>query len=212
MNIRNAMELYLVTDRSSLEDETLYEAVEKALQGGVTCVQLREKDLSTDEMIEEAKELLDLCHQYDVPLIINDRIDVMLAADADGLHVGQGDLPASQARKIIGPDKILGVTAKTVKQAKKAQSDGADYLGVGAIFGSITKKEALKISKDQLIEIRESIDIPIVAIGGVAKENIDTLKDTGIDGIAVVSAIMAQSDKTSAAKELKTKVREIIND
>lgn len=200
--IKLAMPLYLVTDRRWLK-ESLGEAVEKAIQGGVTCVQLREKTLSQKDFIEEGKQLLDVCHQHHVPLIINDNIDVMIEVQADGIHVGQNDMDAKIVRDIIGSDKILGVSVRTVQQALKAQNDGADYLGVGSVFITQTKDDAQKINIHALRDICQAVDIPVIAIGGISQDNILELKESGIDGVAVVSAIMAQEDILKAAQDLK---------
>ena len=200
--IKLAMSLYLVTDRRWLK-ESLSEAVIKAIQGGVTCVQLREKTLSQKDFIEEGKKLLDTCHQHHIPLIINDNIDVMIEVQADGIHVGQNDMDARTVRDIIGPDKILGVSVRTVQQALKAQKDGADYLGVGSVFVTQTKGDAKKVDIQTLKDICQAVDIPVLAIGGISHENILELKESGIDGVAVVSAIMAQDDILKAAQDLK---------
>ena len=203
------MPLYLVTDRRWLK-ESLIQTVEKAIQGGVTCVQLREKNFNHEQLIEEGKQLLALCHQYHIPLIMNDYVDMMLEIQADGVHVGQGDMDAKKVREMIGPDKILGVSVRTVEQALKAQQDGADYLGVGSVFVTHTKDDAKKVEIQTLIDICQSVDIPVIAIGGIGQNNLLQLKGTGIDGVAVVSAIMAQDDVFKAAQNLKGKVKEDI--
>lgn len=199
--------LYLVTDphmsRSGVED-----TVEKALKGGVTLVQLREKEGDTGELYQKAMRLKAVTDAYRVPLIIDDRIDVMLAVDAAGVHVGQSDMPAAIARKLIGPDKILGVSAGTLEEAVQAEKDGADYLGVGAVFPTQTKKDADPVSAETLKEIVRTVSIPVVAIGGIKKENIPLLKDLGLAGVAVVSAIMAAEDPEKEAKELSSLVSE----
>lgn len=210
-NIKDALALYLVTDQRWLNGRKLEEDVEKALQGGVTFVQLREKNTTKDAFIDQAKRLKTLCHHYQVPLIINDNIEVMLAVDADGVHVGQKDMKAQDVRKLIGPKKILGVSARTLEQAQNAQDAGADYLGVGAVFKTNTKTDAKDLNMDTLKDICTSINIPVVAIGGIEKDNVDQLKGTHISGIAVVSAIMAQENISDAAKQLKKKVKDIIN-
>lgn len=201
---RTAMRLYAVTDRSWLNGRTLEEQVEEALKGGITCLQLREKDLSEAEFIESAKRIKKLTDAYHVPFIINDNVKVALAVDADGVHVGQKDMAAEDVRKQLGEHKILGVSARTVEQAVKAQEAGADYIGVGAMFTTSTKKDANATSRETLREIRENVHIPIVAIGGINKENVMELQGYGADGIAVVSAIFAQEDIEGAARELKT--------
>lgn len=199
--------LYLVTDphmaKSGVED-----TVERALKGGVTLVQLREKEGDTGELYQKAMRLKAVTDAYRVPLIIDDRIDVMLAVDAAGVHVGQSDMPAAIARKLIGPDKILGVSAGTLEEAVQAEKDGADYLGVGAVFPTQTKKDADPVSAEILKEIIRTVSIPVVAIGGIKKENIPLLKDLGLAGVAVVSAVMAAEDPEKEAKELRYLVSE----
>lgn len=199
------MLLYAVTDRDCLKNDDLYTAVEKALKGGITMVQLREKNICEEDFIHEAKNLLPLCRKYNVPLIINDNVSVALQSGADGVHLGQGDMPVKQAREILGDDKIIGVTAKTVSQAVQAYKDGADYLGSGAVFGTLTKSDAVKMSMDTLKNITSSVPIPVAAIGGINNLNIDDLENSGIAGAAVVSGIFAKSDIQSAAEELKAK-------
>ena len=201
---REMLRLYAVTDRAWVGRQTLSEQIEDALRGGVTLVQLREKNLSKEEFVAEAKAVLALCRQYGVPLIINDRLDVALESGADGVHVGIEDAPVSEIRRQAGPDFIIGATAKTVAQARAAQSAGADYLGVGAVFPSPTKRNAIRITSDQLLEICGSVSIPAVAIGGITAENAPSLKGCGMAGIAVVSAIFGASDITQAAAGLRT--------
>ena len=208
-DVKKALPLYLVTDRRWLK-ESLIQTVEKAIQGGVTCVQLREKNFNHEQLIEEGKQLLALCHQYHIPLIMNDYVDMMLEIQADGVHVGQGDMDAKKVREMIGPDKILGVSVRTMEQALKAQQDGADYLGVGSIFVTHTKDDAKKVEIQTLKDICQAVDIPVIAIGGIGQNNLLQLKGTGIDGVAVVSAIMAQDDVFKAAQNLKGKVKEDI--
>ena len=208
-DVKKAMPLYLVTDRRWLK-ESLIQTVEKAIQGGVTCVQLREKNFNHEQLIEEGKQLLALCHQYHIPLIMNDYVDMMLEIQADGVHVGQGDMDAKKVREMIGPDKILGVSVRTMEQALKAHQDGADYLGVGSIFVTHTKDDAKKVEIQTLKDICQAVDIPVIAIGGIGQNNLLQLKGTGIDGVAVVSAIMAQDDVFKAAQNLKGKVKEDI--
>lgn len=202
--IQEAMSLYLVTDRRWIH-HSLYEDVEEAIKGGVTCVQMREKHLDCDTFIRDAKEMKKLCHKYDVPFIINDNVEVMLAVNADGIHVGQHDMQAKDVRKCIGPDKILGVSAQTIEQARQAYQAGADYLGVGAVFSTSTKDDAVEVSIQILQEICESVPIPVIAIGGIDMTNILKLKKSGIKGVAVVSAIMAQDDIQKATMLLKEK-------
>ncbi len=195
--------LYLCTDRSLMSTPTLEEAVEAAIRGGVTLVQLREKDCSSGEFYQTAVNIKKITDRHNVPLIINDRLDIALAVDAAGLHIGQTDLPAAAARKVLGPDKILGVSTATLEEALKAQADGADYLGVGAMFTTGTKKNARSVTMDGLMEIRRNIQIPIVVIGGVNEKNCTQFNGIGIDGLAIVSAIIAKPDIEAAAREIK---------
>lgn len=208
--IKKAMQLYLVTDRHWLKAHSLYEDVEAAINGGVTCVQLREKHLNHQLFVQEAKELKELCNQNQIPLIINDNVEVMLEVDADGIHVGQSDMQAQDVRKLIGSDKVLGVSVQTVEQAITAQNAGADYLGVGAVFPTGTKDDAIEVDLATLQDIYQHVDIPIVAIGGINQENLLQLKGSGIDGIAVVSAIMAAEDIIEATKQLKERTKELL--
>ncbi len=195
--------LYLVTDRELMSTETLEEAVEDAIKGGCTLVQLREKTASSLEFYENALKVKAVTDKYNIPLIINDRVDIALAIDADGIHVGQEDLPAQTVRRIMGEGKILGVSANSVESAIKAQKDGADYIGVGAVYSTNTKTDAGVITRERLLAVRQAVTVPIVAIGGINLQNAALLKDTGINGIAVVSAIIAQKDIEAAAKALK---------
>lgn len=195
--------LYAITDRRYLGGRTLEEQVEEALKGGVTMVQLREKDLSDKEFIEEARVLKAICSEYGVPLIINDRVDVALEAGADGVHVGVEDESVSLIRKRVGPGFIIGSTAKTLEQAGAAEREGADYIGVGAMFPSPTKETALGISLEDLKNISASVSIPSVAIGGISAENIALLEGGGMSGIAVISAIFAAEDIVQKTKELR---------
>lgn len=195
--------LYLVTDRDVLKGRDLKRAVEDAILGGTTLVQLREKNVSSKEFYEIAKDIKSITDKYNIPLIINDRLDIALAVEAEGVHIGQKDLPASLVRKIIGEDKILGVSANTIEDAFKAQKDGADYLGVGAIFPTKSKKDAENTSIETLKKIKDAVSIPIVAIGGVNENNIQKLKETNIDGIAVISAILGKEDIKKACEKLK---------
>ena len=203
------LRLYAVTDRSWVGTQALYEQVEQALRGGATCVQLREKELNDTDFLAEAKELKILCARYGVPLIINDNVELALKVDADGVHVGQEDMDARDVRGLIGPDKILGVTAKTVEQARKAQRNGADYLGSGAVFGSTTKLNARPMTKALLQEICESVTIPVVAIGGIHRGNLASLAGTGIRGAAVVSGIFAAADIEAECRVLRAEVEKI---
>lgn len=201
--------LYLVTERSLLCGIELEAAVEKAILGGTTLVQLREKNLSTKEFYDIAVNIKKVTDKYKVPLIINDRLDIALAVDAAGIHVGQSDMPCDIARKLVGENKIVGVSAHSVEEALKAQKDGADYLGVGAVFPTGTKKDAEDVSIETLKEIVKKVHIPVVAIGGVNQNNVDELVDTGINGIAVISAILGKRDIGKAAEDLKRAVKTI---
>jgi thiamine-phosphate pyrophosphorylase len=194
--------LYLVTDRDLMSTETLEEAVEQAIKGGCTLVQLREKTASSRDFYETAMGVKAITDRYNIPLIINDRVDIALAINAAGVHVGQSDLPASVVREIIGEDKLVGVSAGTVEKALQAQKDGADYIGVGALYSTSTKTDAKSVAGEMLREIRKAVSIPIVGIGGINAENAVQLKDTGIDGIAVVSAIISQKDIAGSARKL----------
>jgi len=202
--------LYAVTDRGCLRGISLEEAVEQAILGGVGVVQLREKNISTDELISEAEKLLRICHKYNVPLIINDDYETALKCGADGVHVGIEDAPVAEIRKIAGSDFIIGATAKTVEQAKLAENSGADYLGVGAVFPSPTKTNAVRITPRQLTEICGSVAIPAVAIGGINAENVHTIKGCGHKGIAVVSAVFGACDVKAASEELRKAVLETL--
>lgn len=206
---RNQLLLYAVTDRSWTGRQTLYQQIEEALAGGVTCIQLREKHLDEETFLKEAIQIKALCHKYGVPLLINDNVDVALASGADGVHVGIEDCPVAQIRKRAGNDFIIGATAKTIEQARQAEAAGADYLGVGAVFPSPTKKNALRITNAQLKEICACVSIPAVAIGGISLSNIETLAGCGISGVAVVSAIFAADNIKSAARGLKDKASSI---
>ncbi|MEG1719069.1 MAG: thiamine phosphate synthase [Clostridia bacterium] len=199
----NYLLLYAITNNSWLGNETMAEQVEKALKGGATCLQLREKELDEVDFLNEAIEIRELCNRYNVPFIINDNVDLAIKCKADGVHVGQSDMSASDVRKKIGNDMILGVSTKTVQQAIFAQENGADYLGVGAVFSTSTKKDPEYITRDTLIEIANAVNIPIVAIGGINRENITTLKGTNISGVALVSAIFASKDIENECKILK---------
>ena len=200
---RNDLILYAVTDRAWLNGRTLAEDVEEALKGGVTMVQLREKEMDQDDFIAEAREIKKLTDRFGVPLIINDNIEVCLTVDASGVHVGQDDMAAGDVREKLGPDKILGVTAKTVEQARAAQTAGADYLGSGAIFGSTTKKDARSMTEERLKEIAASVEIPVVAIGGIDADNVMKLVHLGLAGAAIVSGIFAQPDIGDAVRRLR---------
>ena len=188
------LKLYLVTDSDILRGRDFYKSIEDALKGGVTMLQLREKDASGKEFLDKAVKLRELTRKYDVKFIINDRVDIAMLCDADGVHVGQSDIPADKVRKLLGPDKIIGVSARTVEEARTAQERGADYLGVGAMFTTTTKLDAKAVSIERLMEIKEKVNLPIVAIGGLSLNNIEMLKECNIDGYAVVSAILKAED------------------
>ena len=197
------MLLYAVTDRAWAGKETLYEQVEAALKGGVTCVQLREKELDQTAFLEEAVEMKKLCSKYGVPLIINDNVDVALKCGAGGVHVGQSDMAAGNVRKAVGDKMIVGVSAQTIEQALAAQAAGADYLGVGAVFPTSTKSDAREVSRQTLKDICAAVDIPVTAIGGINKSNMAELSGTGIDGVALVSAIFAAQNIAEECRLLK---------
>lgn len=208
---KEALLLYAITDRGFVGQMSLYEQIEEALKGGVTIIQLREKNLDTQAFIDEAVKVKALCRRYNVPLIINDRVDVALKSGADGVHVGIEDMPVEEIRKSVPDGFIIGATAKTVEQAKNAENSGADYLGVGAVFPSPTKKNAIRITKEQLKEISSSVSIPCVAIGGINLENVSELSGGGMDGIAVVSAVFAADDIKKAASLLKSKAQAAVS-
>ena len=195
--------LYAVTDRHWLNGRTLYEVVKESLDGGATFIQLREKNLDQEHFLEEAKELKKLCAEYKVPFVINDNVDIALEIDADGVHVGQSDMEAGDVRTKLGPDKIIGVSAQTVEQAILAEKRGADYLGVGAVFPTGSKDDAVEVSHDTLRDICKAVSIPVIAIGGITVDNTPVLAGTGICGIAVISAIYAQENILEATKKLK---------
>jgi thiamine-phosphate pyrophosphorylase len=195
--------LYAVTDRTWLEDKTLSEVVEAALQGGVTLIQLREKELDYEGYLAEALEIKKVCDRYGVPMIINDNVEIALASGADGVHLGQKDGDVAKVRERLGKSKIIGVSARTLEQALKAQANGADYLGVGAAFGSKTKLDAQALSHKVIQTITETVDIPVVAIGGINRQNAMELRGTKVQGIAVISDLFAQGDVKKAAQTLK---------
>jgi len=203
MKLKIDYSIYLVTDRDLMSTETLEEAVEQALIGGCTLVQLREKDCSSLDFYNTAVKVKEIADKYKVPLIINDRLDIALAVDAAGVHVGQSDLPVPIVRKIIGKDKIIGISTGTLEEALQGQKDGADYLGVGAMYATGTKKDASPTSIEELKRIREKVSLPIVVIGGINKERVKDFEGIGIDGLAIVSAIIAQKDIAGATRELK---------
>lgn len=194
--------LYVCTDRDIMTTDTLEEAVELAIKGGATIIQLREKDCTSREFYELALSIKDITDAYEVPLIINDRLDIALAVHADGVHLGQSDIPVQVARNVMGPNCIVGATANTLEKAKEAWQSGADYLGVGDVFGSDTKNDTKPVELKELKKICDTVKIPVVAIGGISKKNIHLLKDTGVAGVAVISAVLGQTDITAAAEEL----------
>lgn len=207
---KKELQLYAITDRHWLNGRSLYEVVKESLDGGVTFLQLREKQLDKDHFLEEAKKLQGLCSEYNVPFIINDNVEIALAINADGVHIGQSDMEMKEAREKLGPDKIIGVSAHTKEEALLAQAQGADYLGVGAVFPTSSKDDAESVSYETLKEICDVVSIPVVAIGGITRENLHQLSGSGISGISVISAIYAQSDIKEAARELKQCVQEIL--
>ena len=205
MKIRHEdMRMYLVTDRSWLKPgETLARQVETALEAGATCVQLREKHAGREEFLALARELKPICARYGVPFLINDDVSIAKEADADGVHVGQEDAACREARAILGPHKIVGVSCHTVEEAQKAVADGADCLGLGAVFATGTKDDATVMSHEELRQICRAVDIPTVAIGGITEDNILELAGTGVDGVAVISAVFAKEDKAAAVRRLR---------
>lgn len=204
---KRGLVLYAVTDRAWLsEGETLPQQVEKAILGGVGLVQLREKKLKGEELEKLAIEVRNVCRLHKIPFIVNDDVKLAARIDADGVHVGQSDMDVEKARAILGHDKIIGATAKTIKQAKKAQKAGADYLGSGAVFGSSTKTDAIPMDLSLFTEICNSVDIPVFAIGGITGENIEKLSGTPLAGAAVISGIFAAEDVEAAARDLKAKL------
>lgn len=207
---KKAMLLYAVTDRAWVGKQSLYEQVESALKGGVTCVQLREKELSDDEFLKEAMEISALCKQYGVPFFINDNVDVAIQCKADGIHVGQEDMAAAQVRQKVGKDMMIGVSVHSVEEALEAVQNGADCLGVGAMFTTSTKKDADVLPKEVLRDICAAVDIPVVAIGGINKDNISQLAGTGVDGVALVSAIFSAEDIESECRQLRRLSEEMV--
>ena len=206
---KTMLRLYAVTDRAWTGKKTLFEQIERALKGGVTMVQLREKRLSHEELVAEAKAVATLCHRYGVPLIVNDDADAALEAGADGVHVGAEDAPVAAIRARAGKGFIIGATAKTVEQAQRAEREGADYLGVGAVFPSPTKQSAIRITNEQLREICASVTIPAVAIGGITQKNVASLKGSDMAGIAVVSAIFGADNILAETRLLRERAIEV---
>lgn len=206
---KEMMLLYAVTDRAWVGKQTLLEQVEDALKGGATCIQLREKELDYDSFLAEAIEMNALCKKYGIPFIVNDNVDIAIKSNADGIHIGQDDMDAAEVRKLVGDKMIIGVSAQTVEQAKKAFNDGADYLGVGAVFSTSTKLDACDVPHNVLKDICEAVDIPVTAIGGIKKHNIMELKNTKVDGVALVSAIFAADDIKAECMELLKLAKEM---
>ena len=204
------MLLYAVTDRAWTGKQTLYEQVEAALKGGVTCVQLREKELDETAFLQEAKELCALCRRYGVPFIVNDNVEIAIACGADGIHVGQEDLAVGEVRRRVGENMILGVSVHTVEEARQAVRDGADYLGLGAVFPTSTKTDVEQMPNETLRAICDAVDVPIVAIGGINRGNILKLAGSGVDGVALVSAIFSAEDIEGTCRELRAMSEEMV--
>ena len=207
---KNNLLLYAVTDRHWLNGRTLHEVVKESLDGGATFIQLREKNLDEAAFLEEAKDLQALCKEYGVPFVVNDNVDIAIAMNADGVHVGQSDMEAGNVREKLGPDIIIGVSAQTVEQAVLAEQRGADYLGVGAVFPTGSKDDANEISMETLKAICEAVSIPVIAICGIPQQNVSELGGSGICGIAVISAIYAQADIAEAARNLKKATEDMV--
>lgn len=199
---KNSMQLYAITDRNWLNGNTLASQVEEALRGGATFLQLREKNASKEEIIKEALEIKEICKKYNVPFVIDDDVDIAKEVNADGVHIGQNDASYKYARDILGDNKIIGMTAHNLEEAMAAQNSGADYIGVGAVFNTSTKLDTIPMSRETLMQITSNISIPVVAIGGINENNILELKGSGVDGVAVISAIFSKKDITEAAKNL----------
>ena len=202
--------LYGVTDRAWLGDRTLAQQVEEAVLGGATFIQLREKTLTGDALLAEARDVRDVCRKHGIPFVINDSVELAERVGADGVHVGQGDMEAGKAREILGPDKIIGVSAKTVEQALLAEKNGADYLGVGAVFPTGSKSDASVISHETLKAICSAVKIPVIAIGGITADNVKELRGSGICGVAVISALFAKQDVRAAAWDMRRQVLEML--
>ena len=208
--LRDSLLLYAVTDRRWTGEKTLYQQVEEAILGGATFVQLREKDLGESAFEKEAIEIQELCRKYKVPFVVNDNVDIAKRMGADGVHVGQSDMEAGDVRTLLGPDAILGVSAQTVEQAKLAEARGADYLGVGAVFPTGSKDDAVEVPHETLKAICEAVSIPVIAIGGISEGNVSELKGSGICGIAVISAIFGQKDIKKATEDLRKKTEDMV--
>jgi thiamine-phosphate pyrophosphorylase len=207
---KEMMLLYAVTDRAWVGEQSLYEQVESALKGGATCIQLREKDLNDEDFLAEALDIAALCKQYGVPFIINDRVDIAIKSKADGIHVGQEDMPVAQVREKVGNDMIIGVSVSSPEEALEAVRNGADYLGVGAVFSTSTKLDVNILSKETLSEICTAVDVPVVAIGGIGKANISQLSGTGVDGVALVSAIFSAENIEDECRLLRSLSKEMV--
>lgn len=202
--------LYLCTDSRLMSCKTVEESVEKAVLGGCTVVQLREKNASSLELFQLAERVKRVTDKYNVPLIINDRLDICQAVDAAGVHLGRSDLPCREARRILGREKLIGISAATPEEAAQAQADGADYLGVGAVFATSTKSDTRHVDREDILKIRQAVTIPFVVIGGINAQNVLTLGGLGIDGAAVISAVISQQDITAAARELRGSLRQVV--
>lgn len=204
------MLLYAVTDKKWTKEKSLYEIVEESLKGGTTCVQLREKDLGYDDFLKEALMLRELCKRYNVPFIVNDNVQIAIDSKADGVHVGQNDMELSKVRELVGNDMIIGVSAQTLEQAITAEKNGADYLGIGAMFKTVTKQDAKYVTLDTLKQICSAVSIPVVAIGGIKQHNIMQLSGTGVDGIALISEIYSAENIVDRCQNLRTLSQKMI--
>ena len=204
------MLLYAVTDRAWTGEQTLYEQVEAALKGGVTCVQLREKEMDETAFLQEAKDICALCHRYGVPFIVNDNVDVAIACQADGIHVGQEDMAAGEVRRRVGDAMLLGVSVHTVEEARRAVRNGADYLGLGAVFPTSTKTDVDQMTNETLRAICDAVDVPVVAIGGINRGNLLNLSGSGVDGVALVSAIFSAEDIEDTCRKLRLLVEGMV--
>ena len=209
-DVKKAMLLYAITDRTWLGNNSLYEQVEDAIKGGATFIQLREKNLSYEKFLEEAKKIKEITDKYGVPFVINDNVEIAKEIDADGDHVGQSDTEAKRAREILGKDKIIGISAGNLKEAIDAEKNGADYIGIGAMFHTDTKSDATSVTFEEAKEITGKVNIPVVAIGGINSENILSLKGTGVDGVAVISAIFSHENIYDATHKLRKLAEELI--
>lgn len=207
---KKTMLLYAVTDRTWTGRQTLEQQVESALKGGATCIQLREKDMEFEQFLAEAIRLKSICREYGVPFIINDNVEIAVQCKADGVHVGQHDMALTEVRKIVGDDMIIGVSAQTLKQATEAEANGADYLGVGAVFSTSTKLDAAEVTHDTLRQICRAVSIPVVAIGGINENNIMELSGTNVDGVAIVSAIFSAENIETQCKKLRQAAEEMV--